>query len=243
MLKNYFKVALRNIYKNKIYSTINIAGLGIGMACCILISLWVQNELSYDNYHEKSDQIYILCIDANMGGSKMKLPVSNAPAGMAMVQEFPEVLNSTRMIDNEKLLVKFDNQQYWVEDSYYADNSIFNLFTYPMINGDPNLALTTAYSAVLTETTARRLFGDDDPMGKMVKIDDEINYTITGIIKDTPKNSHLTFNMLLSIETLNVRDRASMEEWLSFGHMTYLLLDKETDYNMLPVEILKANYH
>ncbi|MFH2036942.1 MAG: ABC transporter permease, partial [Candidatus Zixiibacteriota bacterium] len=206
--------------------------------CCILITLWVQNELSYDKYHENTDQIYILCIDANMGGNQMILPISNGPAGPAMVQEFPEVLNFTRMIDNEKLLVKYDNKQYWVDKSYYADNSIFNIFTYPMIDGDPQTALSTAYSAVLTEETAYRFFGEENPIGKMVKIDDVNEYTITGIIKDIPHNSHITFNMLLSFETIYNRNRENLEEWITFNLVTYLQLKKECDYKALENKFL-----
>jgi putative ABC transport system permease protein len=225
MLKNYLKVALRNIKRQKGYAFINISGLAIGMAACLMILLWVHDELNFDAYHEHADRIYRLTIDANLG-THMKAPVSPTPAGPAIVQEFPEVLQTVRLTRPNRSPVIVDDKEYFEENVAFADNSIFDVFSFPFLEGDPKTALTTAYTAVLTEDTAKKYFGDDDPIGKMIKFEGDQKYAITGVVKDVPENSHFTFNILRSMETQNAENRQLMENWFAISQYTYVLLEE-----------------
>jgi putative ABC transport system permease protein len=233
MLKNYLKSALRNIKKHKGYAFINIAGLAIGMACCILIVMYIATELSYDRYHKNADRIFRLGFDANVGGSQVTAPISNVPSAPVLIQEYPEVVDAVRFRTVSRTSVEYEDKQFYENDILYADNSIFSVFTFPMTRGDPKTALQTAYSTVLTEDTAKRYFGDEDPIGKTLTLNNESNFVITGVMKDVPPNSHFTFDMLCSYETLYDRNKEIMEEWFNFRDYTYLLLSEGFDYREL----------
>ncbi len=165
MFRNYLKIAFRNILRHKTYSFINVAGLAIGMACCILILLWVNHELSYDKFHENADRIYRLCIDANIGGNELQAPVSCAPAAPTMIREYPEVVNAVRVLPYFRGLVEAGIQKFYQDNIYYVDNEIFQVFSLPLVLGNPESALTTANSLVLSQTLATRFFGDQNPIG------------------------------------------------------------------------------
>ena len=233
MFKNYLKSALRNIKRHKGYAFINIAGLAIGMACCILILMYITTELSYDRYHENTDQIFRLGLDANMGGSSVVTPISNVPSAPTLVQGYPEVLDAVRIRTVSKRSVTYEDKVFYENGILYADNSIFQVFTFPMIKGDPNTALKPAYTIVLTEETAKRYFGNDNPLGKILKYNNQYDFTVTGVIENVPQNSHFTFDMLCSYETLYDLDREAMEEWLNFRDYTYLLLSEGFDHREL----------
>ncbi len=228
MLKNYLKVAFRNIKRQKGYAFINISGLAIGMAACIMILLWVHDELKFDTYHENANRIYRLTIDANLG-TQMKAPVSPTPAGPAMVQEYPEVVQAVRLTRPNRSPVIVDDEEYFEENVAFADNSIFEVFSFPFLEGDPKTALTAAYSAVITEETAKKYFGDDDPIGKMIKFEGNQKYAITGIVQNVPENSHFTFNILRSMETQYSENRQLMENWMAISQYTYVLLEENAD--------------
>lgn len=226
MFNNYLKIAFRNVKKHKAYAFINIAGLAIGMACCILIISFITTELSYDRYHKNSDRIYRLGLDATLGGNQILMPICTAPAAPAFVQDYPEILDAVRFQRMGKVSVKDRDIEFFEENVLLADNSIFNIFTFPMIKGDPNSALKTAYSLVMTEDTAKRYFGDEDPIGKILKVDNQFDYTITGVVENVPKNSHFTFDILCSFESLYAQRREAMEQWLAFNLYTYVLLQE-----------------
>lgn len=228
MFKNYLKVALRNVKKQKGYAFINISGLAIGMAACLMILLWIHDELSYDAYHEKADRIYRLTIDANLG-SQISAPVSMPPAGPAMVQEYPEVLQFTRLTRPARYPVVVEDKEYFEEFVAFADSSLFEIFSFPFLEGDPKTALKTAYSAVITEEIANKYFGSDDPIGKVIKFSGDEEYFITGVVKDVPQNSHFTFNILRSMETRNAENRQLMENWMNVSQYTYILLAEGAD--------------
>lgn len=232
MFRNYLKVAFRNIKRHTGYSLINLVGLAIGMTCCILIMLWVQNELSFDRFHQKADRIYRLCLDANIG-SPLLAPVSMAPAGPAMASEFPEVVSAARINRPERVSIKFEDMTFQEENVGYADNSIFEVFTFPLLKGDPKTALVAPYSVVITEDMAQKYFKDQEPLGKMLRIDDEADFTVTGVMKNIPPNSHLNFNMIRSFETLYRENPQAMESWISVRFYTYLLLADNCDPKLL----------
>ncbi len=233
MIKNYLKSALRNIKRHKGYAFINITGLAIGMACCILILMYITTELSYDRYHVNADRIFRLGLDANMGGTTVVTPISNVPTAPTLIQDYPEVLNAVRIRTVSKRAVQHEDKIFFENGILYADSSVFQVFTFPMIKGDPNTALKPAYSIVLTEETARRYFGNEDPMGKILKFNNQYDFTVTGVIENVPHNSHFTFDMLCAYETLYDLDREAMEEWFNFRDYTYLLLSEGFDYREL----------
>ena len=233
MIKNYLKSALRNIKRHKGYAFINIAGLAIGMACCILILMYITAELSYDRYHEKADRIFRLGLDATMGGSTVVTPISNVPSALALVQDYPEVLDAVRIRTVSKRSVAYEDRVFYENGILYADNSIFQIFTFPLIKGDPQTALKRAYTIVLTRETAERYFGSENPVGKILNYNNQYDFTVTGVVENVPQNSHFTFDMLCSYETLYDLDREIMEEWFNFMDYTYLLLPEGVDYRIL----------
>lgn len=232
MFKSYLKVTFRGIRRHKGYTFINVAGLAIGMAVCILIMLWVLDELSYDRYHENADRIYLLVIDANVG-RPLRSPATMAPAAPTMVNDFPEVVNAARIGRLRRMAVAYEDNRFQEDLVGFADHSLFEIFTFPFISGDPASALKTAYSVVITEEMAQKYFGDEDPIGKILTIGGETEYTVTGVVKNVPRNSHLRFNMLRSFETLYAQNRQAMEAWMSIEFRTYLSLAENSDYKEL----------
>jgi len=233
MFRNYLKIAIRNIRKHKGYAFINIAGLSIGMACCILIVAYIITELSYDKYNENADRIYRIGAEVNMGGFTGTLAISNAPVGPVLHEDYPEVLNAVRIRPISKRFVKFEDREFYEEQVLYADNSIFDIFTFPMIKGDPKTALVTAYSVVLTDETAKKYFGNGDPIGKVLKFNNQDDFTVTGVVENIPRNSHFTFDMLCSFETFFARNKQARENWFNFNLYTYLLLPESYSFQEL----------
>jgi putative ABC transport system permease protein len=233
MFKNYLHIALRNIKKHKSYSLINILGLAIGMACCILITSYVLYELSYDKYHENAGSIYRLKSDAQIGDNHLLIPKSSPPMSEYMVENFPEVLSAVRFRELGNVPVRYRENQYYEDHIYYTDNSVFDIFTFPLLKGNPQTALKTAYSAVITTDIAKKYFGNEDPIGKVLKVDESENYTITGVVSTIPRNSHFIFDILCSFETHASRNKMNMKNWLSLNYYTYILIQEGYDYRKL----------
>lgn len=193
LIWNYTKIALRKIKRQKGFSFINIAGLAIGMAACILILIWVQDELSYDRFHENVDQIYRINAEDTSGGKTFVLAGSPAPLGPTLIEEVPEVENFVRVQSGWGQWNLHLGEKHFLEEYLAAvDPSFFDIFQFPFIEGDPKTALKERFSIVLTEELAQKIFGDEEPMGKIVELNDA-DMTVTGIIKNIPRNSHLHF--------------------------------------------------
>ena len=220
MLKNYLIVAFRNIKRHQGYSFINIAGLAIGMAACLLLFLWVQDELSYDRYHEKADQIYRVVSQYEVEGHVNRFAMTPAPLGPALVNEFPEVKKVVRFGKNT-MLVHYQNK-FFYEDIFFADPEIFDVFTFPLIEGTPKTALKQPYSIVISEEIKDKYFGEDDPIGEIITINNR-DYKITGVFKNIPRNSHFRFNFLGSF--LDYASR-HFDQWGISNYYTYVLLSK-----------------
>ena len=236
MFKNYLKIAIRNIKRHKGYSFINIAGLAIGMACCILMVVYITSELSFDRYHENADRIYRLCRHANIGGTDITSGDSNAVAASALRDSYPEVVNAARFGRTSRPVVKYQDKQFFESRLFYADDSVFDIFSWPMIKGNPGIALKAPYSIVLTEDMAKKYFGDEEPLGKTLKFNNKDNYTVTGIIKNIPENSHFIFDGLLSFKTLYAGGNTVshlLTDWLCYNYFTYVLLQKDVNYRDL----------
>jgi putative ABC transport system permease protein len=239
MFKNYLTVAVRNLLRHKVYSLINIAGLSVGMACTILILLWVQYELSYDRFHENADRIYRLTENWNLGATRGKWAVTNWPAGPTFQREYPEVIRAVRFRPlYNKVLCSYKTEKFFIDGILLADDTVFDIFSFPLISGDPGTALSTAFSIVITEEIAKKLFGTEDPIGKIIKVGDEEGVTVTGVMRNVPPNSHLSFRALVSLETvfkLNPEHaRKQMNSW-AYGNInyTYLLLRENCNVNDL----------
>ena len=228
MFKNYLKVALRNIRKQKAYAFINIAGWAVGMTVCILILLWVRQELSFDRFHPNADRIYRLTLDAYLGAPQ-NAPVAPTPAAPALVREYPEILAAARIADPRPAYVWNDDREFRVDRMAAADASFFRIFGFPFLAGDPATALARPYTVVLTESTARKIFGAESALGKFLKGEDGKSYAVTGVMKDVPRASHLTFDILRSFETVIAADRATAENWFAISNYAYILLDKRAD--------------
>lgn len=229
MLKNYLKIAWRNLLKNKTFSLINIFGLAIGFTSFILIGLYVMDELSYDRFHEKADRIYRLDVDIRFGGTDLKLASSADPAGAVMKKDYPEVEQYVRFYANEgPKFVKKGTEYIRENDVAYADSTLFDVFTLPVIAGNPKTALDQPNTMVISETAAKKYFGTTDVLGKRLEIgtDEKTQYSITAVIKDIPKNSHFYFDMLFSMDNVEY----DFGNFLSNNFHTYVVLKEGTDY-------------
>jgi len=201
MFRNYFKFGLRNIGKHKGYSFINIAGLAVGLALFILIALYIQFELGFDRFHTNRDRIYrVEQILAHDSGSE---PTAGCPTALsqALLNDIPDFAGISRVIGNNFLITTSDNQKIKTDGVFAVDNSFLEMFSFPLIKGDVSSALIEPYSLVITETLATRIFGSDEPLGQVVRVDNSTDFTITGVIANIPLNSHLRFNALWSVST------------------------------------------
>jgi len=221
MLRNYVIVIIRNIRKYKMYSFINIAGLSVGMACSLILFLLLQFELSYDRYHEKADRIFRVVTEGH--------PSTPAPTGPAMKNDFPEVVDYVRIEDYGGVF-RYGDKMFYEDRFYLADNSVFQVFSLPFLSGDPNTALVEPHSLVLTESAARKYFGNENPVGKTLTHSSRIDFTVTGVIKDLPPNSHLRFELLVPFETLREFSRFDyVSAWNTWNFSSYVLLREGTD--------------
>ncbi|MFC1724781.1 ABC transporter permease [candidate division KSB1 bacterium] len=229
MFKNYLKTAFRNIKRQKGYSIINISGLALGIACCTLISAYIFNELSYDRYPENSDRIFRILVQGNFSGRDVNMAIVPALAAPALLNDFPEVSNSTGLFKSNQIMLSFEDKKFYESNVLYAYNSIFEMFSFKMINGDIKTALKAPFCIVLTEKTANKYFGNEDPIGKTLKLDDENEFLVTGVVEPPPSNSHFNFDILLSMETLRTTYPERLQRWANFDTFTYVLLREDSD--------------
>jgi len=233
MLKNYFKIALVNFKKHKVYSIINILGLAIGIASCILITSYILHELSFDKFHENRDRIYRLRVDLKISDDHLEIPKSSPPMAEYFTQNLPEVLSAVRLQGMDRQPVRYADKQFSEERIFFADNSIFDIFTFPLVKGDPKTALISANSVVISEDTAGRYFGEEDPMGRILNFNNRLDLTVTGVVKNVPKNSHFSFDFLCSFELFAKNNLRAMQNWLSLNNYTYVLLKEGYDFRLL----------
>jgi len=229
MFKNYVIITLRNITKQKAYAFINIAGFAVGLATCILILLYVIHELSYDKFHTNADRIYRIGVEGNLSGEFVQYPLSNLGTGPTMLKDFPEVESFTRIYGLNRMPVERNKTSFYEERLFYADESFFEVFSFSLLQGNPDSALVAPYSVVLTQDMVRKYFGDKPAMGERLRLNNRYDYTVTGIMENCPANSHLQFDALCSIETFYVIRNRELDEWTSFNNYTYLLLGENVD--------------
>jgi putative ABC transport system permease protein len=227
MFLNYLKIALRNLKKNKGYSFINIFGLAVGIACCIIILLFIQNELSYDKYNKNFDRIYRVRLSARISNSELNTATSCAPCGPTFVSEIPEVENFTRIRNYGFPVVRYKDKAFSEEKFFWVDSSFFDVFTVRFIEGNPETALGEPNSVVITKSIAKKYFGSEDPMGKILNADRRRDYIVTGVIDDFPVNSSFHFDFLSSLSTYRVQNDLT---WLSNNYYTYILVRSGTNF-------------
>jgi putative ABC transport system permease protein len=236
MFKNYFKTAFRNLRKSRLYSFINITGLSIGIGCCILIFLFIQYELSYDRYNKNADRIYRLTEVLHLPKEDNARAVTSPPMAPILQVSLPEILKTVRINFSERVL-SYKETKLFDSKVIYADPTLFDIFTFPMVQGNPHTALVNPYSIVLTESTVKKYFGNEDALGKIMKLFDTINLTVTGIIKDIPANSHFTFDCVMSRTTIFAINQQTENNFFYNGYYTYLLLPANYPYHSLEPRI------
>ncbi|MEM8891864.1 MAG: ABC transporter permease, partial [Bacteroidota bacterium] len=224
MFKNYVKVALRTLLKNKAYSAINIIGLALGLMVSIIVFLYVKDETSYEKHVHDYERIYRFGIKANMMGMNIDAPVSCSPMANSLRTEFPEVITAARIrpIDQEILLAYEQEKKIYVEEGTRADSLFFSVFNYEFIHGDPSTALKEDNGMVLTAETAQKFFGSENPMGKVIRYDDRSDYIVRGVVKEPKGKSHFHFNFFIG-------NNAIRNQWSSNNNYTYVKLEEGTD--------------
>lgn len=222
MIQNYLKIALRNLLRQKGYSFINIAGLAVGMACCILIFLWVQDEVSYDRFHENIGSLYRVYRTSVSEGKVRRTAITTAMAGPALVEEFPEIIYATRFDDKGKRLV-IAGEERFKDEIALADGDFFSMFSFPIILGDPQTALVDPSSVVITERASQKYFGAENPIGQTLDIDRR-EYTVSAVLADIPDNSHLKFDCLLSFESRSQYLKDITNNWKVSAYYNYVQL-------------------
>ncbi|HYF66902.1 MAG TPA: ABC transporter permease [Ohtaekwangia sp.] len=223
MFKNYFVVALRNITKHKFYSVINILGMTTGITACLLIILFVTEELSYDRFHVDASRIYQVGLHGKLGGQDIKTATTCSPMADALVHECPDVESATRIVPYySEPSIKFGDKTFVEEEVIYADSNFFDFFSFQLIHGNSKTALQEPKSVVLSQALAQKYFGDEPVLGKIITIDgNENSYKVTGIVENAPSNSHFGYSMILSAAS---NDRLKRNEWLNNWMFTYFKL-------------------
>ncbi|HTD99597.1 MAG TPA: ABC transporter permease [Mucilaginibacter sp.] len=235
MLKNYLLVAFRNLTKHKAFSFINIVGLAIGMAACLLILQYVTFELSFDNFHAKKDRIYRINQDRFNNGKLSTRWAGGAFApGTVFKASLPEIEDFVKMVPAGEVLINYKDSKIVIKNDYFVSNSFFNIFSYPLLSGDPKTALKDPNSVVITETVAKKLFHNVAPLGKIITMNNSTPFKITGVMKDLPANTHMKLEFLQSYNTLIKNYAPQLDgQWESDGCTTYLLLKSGTDPRVL----------
>ena len=233
MLKSYLKISLRNIKRSKTYSVINILGLSVGIACSILIFLWIHNELSYDHFHKNAGQIYrVVAEDPAVG----KMANTCGPLANYLKNNYPDVVNATRYMSYSGSSFKYGDEIFHIGKGAFADPSFFRVFSFEFLQGDPKTALSNISDIVITQSMAERFFGKENPVGKTILVDGKSPMIITAVLKDPPANSTLQFNFLLN--TLVLKSIGfPLFNWSGAGLYTFIQVRKSTDIRKLNTQI------
>lgn len=240
MFKSYYFTAIRNLIKHRTYFFINIIGLTIGIASFIFIALYISNELSYDRFHSNHENIYRIGNKAIIRSQPNIDATSAAPLAKVLLSDYPEVLNATSLLKAGQLLVSKEDQKFNEDGILYADNKFFEVFDFELIKGNPESALLHPATIVLSESYVKKYFGDEDPMGKNISIDeDSIFYEVTGVVRDVPANSHIHFDMLVSLSST---EYAKTNHWIGRSLHTYAVLNDGADIQEIEIRMREIFY-
>jgi putative ABC transport system permease protein len=234
MIQNYFKIAWRNLIKNKAFSFINILGLSIGISVCFIIMLFVQDELSYDTFNKNAGRIVRIYFKASMNGGKISEAGVMPPVAKALKTEYPEVEDVTRLRRDGRPKIEYQHTIFKEAEAAFVDPNFFSVFSFPFLKGDPKTALAQPNTLVITEEIAQRYFGNEEPIGKTLTYNNSGQFKVTGVIKKMPSNGHFHFDLLGSLETI---DFAKKDTWMEGNFFTYAVMKKGTDYKKLEAKL------
>ncbi|HYK44241.1 MAG TPA: ABC transporter permease, partial [Parafilimonas sp.] len=243
MIRNHFKIAWRNLMKYKFISFINLFGLTVGLTCCLLILTYILNELSYDKYNKNADNIYRVTRTFYNGNGEATLSLSTVspPFGYYLPTDFPEIQKMTRLLNNGTTPLRYKDKLINEKDVYFADENLFDVFSVNVLKGNPKTALADPFTVMLTEETAKKYFGNEDPINKVLRANNQFDVKVTGVYKAFPSNAHLHPNMLVSFNTLKdstvYGEEGLRTNWGNNSFFTYLLLPDH--YN---IENMKARF-
>ncbi|MCJ7690404.1 MAG: ABC transporter permease, partial [Clostridiaceae bacterium] len=226
MLKSYIKVAIRNLLRYKVYSIINIVGLALGITSTILLALFVQNELTYDNYYPESEMMYRVTSEFKMNDQEYTSAVVAPVLAEVSLAEIPEIKKTARFRVSGNSIVKYNNISFDENKICFADNSVIDFFALNLLNGNPQTALVEPSSIILSEKTATKYFNNENPIGKTLTLDNKSDYKVTGVFKNIPQNTHFDFDFMISMPSLAESKQLS---WLSSNFQTYFILEDGAD--------------
>ncbi len=222
MFKNYLLLALNNFRKQKMFSLINILGLTIGITCCLMIYLFILNEMSYDKFHANAKDIYRVMRVGSINGEKREIPWLSPPYATALVNDFPDAVQQSVRVSPDNDLITYQNISFNEKHIYLTDDNFFTFFSFPLLKGNPAIVLKDPKSIVLTASAAKKYFGNEDPIGKVLQMNKSMQLKVTGIAKDVPVNSHLDFDMIVPIS--NFKNDGWFNQWPSNSLFTYIQL-------------------
>lgn len=228
MIQNFFRITIRNISRNKFFTFINVSGLAVGLAASLLILLWVQDELSFEKFNTNAENIYRVEEDQFYSGDRYHVTVTPHPGGPVWKEKIPEIKEQTRINRLPRILFRQDDKLFFEPAVIASDSGLFRMFTLPFVKGDPLTALSSPYSIVLTEKLANKYFGDSDPMGKTLTLENKYQFMVTGVMKDLPKNSLFVFEGVLPYSFLKEIGVIN-NSWGSNSIFTFVLLEKGAD--------------
>jgi putative ABC transport system permease protein len=228
MIRNFLRITIRNIFRHKVFTFINVTGLAVGLAASLLILLWIQDELSFEKFNKNAENIYRVEEDQFYSGERYHVTVTPHPAGPVWMAKIPEIKEQTRINRLPRMLFRKDDKVFFETAIVAADSGLLRMFTLPMITGDPLTALSSPHSIVLTEKMARKYFGEESPIGKALTLENRFQFLVTGIMKDLPKNSMFVFEGVIPYSFLR-EIGATNNRWGSNSILTFVLLEKGAD--------------
>jgi len=227
MLKNYFLLAVKNFRKQKMFSMINILGLTVGITCCLMIFLFIMNEFSYDNFHKNAKDIYRVMRVGNITGEKADIPYLSPPYATALLNDYPDAIKKTVRVEIDNDLISYNNIAFNEKEILLTDSNFFTFFSFHLLKGDPATVLNDPLSTVMTASAAKKYFGNEDPIGKVVDFNKKWRLKVTGIAEDVPVNSHLDFDMLIPLS--NWKNEPWMNQWPNNSLFVYVQLNPATN--------------
>jgi putative ABC transport system permease protein len=237
MIANYIKTAFRNFRKYKGYSFINIAGLAVGITCCILILLWVFDELSFDRFHAKTDRLFRVVEEQTYAGDVIsKVAVTPAPLAPALIEEFPEIIAAFRYSTAPRFLVRYEDHSFYESGLGMADPAIWTMMSFRLVQGDPETVFTPINSIVLSESMAEKYFGSEDPIGKVLRLENQFDLIVKGVMTDIPTNSHLQFDFVMPFVLLEFGGQR-LDLWGNNSYYTYVELTEAADPELVSEKI------